>query len=61
MQLVNVLIHEHSIYDISAESSAVDFILAVEQMHWLQIVQRCLDKTRRDSLARPQLRVCTQP
>jgi len=61
VQLVNVLIHEHSTYDISAESSAADLILAAEQMQWLKIVQRCLDKAQRDCLARPQLASAHSP
>ena len=61
VQLVNVLIHEHSTYDISAESSVADLILAAEQMQWLKIVQRCLDKAQRDCLARPRIASAHSP
>ena len=61
VELVDVIIHEHSAFAISAKSSAADLILAAEQMQWLKIVQRCLDKAQRDCLARPQLACAHSP
>ena len=61
VELVNVMIHEHSTFAISAKSSAADLILAAEQMQWLKIVQRCLDKAQRDCLARPRIASAHSP
>lgn len=61
VELVDVMIHEHSAFAISAKSSAADLILAAEQMQWLKIVQRCLDKAQRDCLARPRIASAHSP